>query len=199
MHAATQSNASSTVTLSLHTEIAFHSIRPDFVALYCVRSPVPAPATRVALIDEIIQGCPSWVIEILSQDRFSISPPDSFLISGVPDRRVTLTPLLGSAGRRTIRWHSSVRGLDPEAEAAAVKFREVASSLAYPVALTPGTLLVFANDRCLHGRDTFQASYNQADRWLLRTYILRDIMRISLGGLAVGGSPTPPIISARSA
>ena len=42
--AASQSNASSTVALDLHTENAFHPIRPDHIVLYAVR--VPAPSRR---------------------------------------------------------------------------------------------------------------------------------------------------------
>ena len=32
-----QSSESSNVFLELHTEIAFHAIRPDFILLYCLR------------------------------------------------------------------------------------------------------------------------------------------------------------------
>src|SRR5690606_27117820 len=50
--AETQSNASSSATLGLHTENAFHPVRPDHVVLYGVRVRRPAPATRLALVDD---------------------------------------------------------------------------------------------------------------------------------------------------
>ena len=194
-----QSNGSSAMTLSLHTEIAFHDIRPDFVALYCVRSPVPAPATQLVLLDEVVQESPAWVLDCLSQPRFSMTPPDSFIVEGMSRGRVTLTPLTGKANRKTIRWHSSLRGLDRHADAAADEFRRTASRLARNVRLTPGSLLVFANDHCLHGRDSFQASYDSTDRWLLRTYVLRDITRASRYDITDHGATILPIIPARIA
>ena len=41
--AMSQSNASWQVDLSMHTENAFHPLRPDFVLLYCVRAPGERP------------------------------------------------------------------------------------------------------------------------------------------------------------
>jgi L-asparagine oxygenase len=194
-----QSNGSSAKTLSLHTEIAFHDIRPDFVALYCVRSPVPPPATQLVLLDEVVQDSPTWVLDCLSQSRFSVTPPDSFVIEGMSRGLVRLTPLTKKANRKAIRWHSSLRGLDGQADAAADEFRRTASRLARNVALAPGSLLVFANDHCLHGRDSFQASYDDTDRWLLRTYVLRDITRASRYDITDQGAVILPVIPARIA
>lgn len=195
----TQSNGSSAKTLSLHTEIAFHDIRPDFVALYCVRSPVPVPATQLVLLDEVVQASPAWILDCLSQPRFSVAAPDSFTMEGMSGGRVTLAPLTEMGNRKAIRWHSSLRGLDRQADAAADEFRRLASSLARNITLTPGSLLVFANDHCLHGRDSFRASYDSTDRWLLRSYVLRDITRASRYDMTDHGAVILPVIPARIA
>ncbi|SCL44654.1 L-asparagine oxygenase [Micromonospora citrea] len=174
--AATQSNASSEVDLQLHTEVAFHEIRPDFVLLYGVRSPQPRPATRLVRIADAVRECSPETVRRLREPRFTIAAPDSF---SVGEEAVDgIRPIGGTPGWPTIRWHSSIAGDDPSDKAAITEFRAAAERVAHRVRLAPGSLLAFSNSRCLHGRDAFEAHYDGRDRWLLRTYVLRDITRL---------------------
>ncbi|MFG3705942.1 TauD/TfdA family dioxygenase [Micromonospora sp. NPDC047670] len=174
--AATQSNASSEVDLQLHTEVAFHEIRPDFVLLYGVRSPQPRPATRLVRIADAVGECSPETVRRLREPRFRICAPDSFSLGGAAVDGVR--PIGGTPGWPTIRWHSSIAGDDPADKAAIMEFRAAAERVAHRVRLAPGSLLAFSNSRCLHGRDAFEAHYDGRDRWLLRTYVLRDITRL---------------------
>ncbi|GGN20822.1 hypothetical protein GCM10010109_34730 [Actinoplanes campanulatus] len=173
--AATQSNASSAVDLSLHTEVAFHDIRPDFVVLYGVRSPEPRPATRLVRIADAIRECRPETVRELREQRFRIAAPESFSQARIVD---DVAPIGGSYDWPTIRWHSSIVAENTHRRAAVTDFLESAESVAHQVRLGPGSLVAFSNSRCLHGRDSFAARYDARDRWLLRTYVLRDVTRL---------------------
>jgi L-asparagine oxygenase len=173
--AATQSNESWKVDLSLHTENAFHPLRPDFVVLYCVRTPKAPPATHLSQLRDILPRLTDEEIAVLREPRFTIKVVDSFLTGGEESVRLPLSILDGCARTPTIRWHENVRGIDKTAENAASAFSTAAKAAAQAVRLQPGDLLAFANESCLHGRDKFDANLDGADRWLLRSYVRRDL------------------------
>jgi L-asparagine oxygenase len=177
--AETQSNASWKVDLCLHTENAFHPIRPDFVVLYCVRAPTPPPATRLAFIDDVIRRLTDHEAAILRQERFTVDVVESFRCEGASALSLPLRVLGGATRRQTVRWHESLRPGDDAATGAWEAFAEAAAASVCDVRLAPGDLLAFANDRCLHGRASFDARLDGQDRWLLRSYALRDRTRVA--------------------
>lgn len=175
--AATQSNESYRVELQLHTEVAFHEIRPDFVLLYGVQTPEPRPATRLVRLSDALAHCSPETVRRLSEPQFRIAAPVSFAL---PNATVdSIRPLDGTQRWPTIRWHNSITGRTVEDQAAIADFRAAAERLAYPVRLAAGSLLAFSNRRCLHGREPFEAHHDGRDRWLLRTYVLRDITQLT--------------------
>lgn len=176
--AATQSNESWKVDLSLHTENAFHPLRPDFVTLYCVRTPKAPPATHLSQLRDILPRLTDEEIEILREPRFTIKVVDSFLSGGEESVRLPLSILSGCDRTPTVRWHENIRGIDHSAENAVAAFSAAAKAAAQAVRLQPGDLLAFANETCLHGRDKFDASLDGADRWLLRSYVRRDLTQL---------------------
>ncbi len=173
--AAKQSNESWQVDLSLHTENAFHPLRPDFVVLYCVRAPSVPPATHLSLLLEILPNLTDEEMLVLREELFTIDVVDSFLTGGEQDATLPLKVLDGASRMPLVRWHQSVKGTDEPSRNAASVFSEEAIAAAQPVRLQPGDLLAFANDRCLHGRDKFDATLDGSDRWLLRSYVRRDL------------------------
>lgn len=174
-----QSNESWKVDLSLHTENAFHPLRPDFVVLYCVRTPKAPPATHLSLLKDILPRLTDEEIAVLREPRFTINVVDSFLSGGEESVRLPLSILDGCERTPTVRWHENVRGIDRSAENAAAAFSEAAKAAAKAVRLQPGDLLAFANEHSLHGRDKFDASLDGADRWLLRSYVRRDLSSLT--------------------
>jgi L-asparagine oxygenase len=175
--ASSQSNASSRVALGLHTENAFHPIRPDHIVLYGVRSPHPPPATRLALVDDVLRHLSDDELDVLRQPRFAVRVVDSHRAEGERDVEVPLAVLSGSWRRPVVRWHGSVRGTDEVAARVARSFTEAAARVVHDVRLGAGDLLAFSNERCLHGRDRFEARLDGRDRWLLRSYAVRDVAR----------------------
>lgn len=170
-----QSNESWKVDLSLHTENAFHPIRPDFVVLYCVRTPEAPPATHLAVLRDILPRLTDEEVATLKEPRFTIKVVDSFLTGGEENARLQLKILDGCSRHPVVRWHENVRGIDKSAENAVQAFSAAAKAAAQAVRLQPGDLLAFANETCLHGRDKFDASLDGSDRWLLRSYVRRDL------------------------
>jgi hypothetical protein len=177
--AATQSNASSRVELGLHTENAFHPIRPDHVVLYGVRVRPggPAPATRLAFVDDVLAQLSDDELDVLRQRRFAVRVVDSHRAEGERDLELPLAVLGGSWRRPVVRWHGSVRGTDEVAERVARSFAEAAARVVREVRIEAGDLLAFSNERGLHGRDRFEARLDGRDRWLLRAYAVRDVAR----------------------
>jgi L-asparagine oxygenase len=173
--ATTQSNASFKVDLGLHTENAFHPIRPDWVALYCVRTPPEAPSTRLVFLDEVLAQLTDDEIAVLREPRFTIRVVDSHLAEGEKDIALPVAPLSGSPRDPVIRWHETLTANDDVAERAMRAFSAAAKRATRYVTLGEGDMLVFANEFCLHGRDKFEARLDGTDRWTLRGYALRDI------------------------
>jgi L-asparagine oxygenase len=173
----TQSNAGFKVDLKMHTENAFHPLRPDFVCLYCVRSPEETPATRLAMLDEILAQLTDEEIAVLREPRFTIRVVDSHRAEGEADMELEVTPLTGSPRRPVIRWHETVRANDNIAARVCQAFEEAARNATRYVRLERGDMLAFANHTCLHGRDRFDAALDGTDRWVLRGYGLRDLTR----------------------
>jgi hypothetical protein len=176
--AQTQSNASWQVELNLHTENAFHPVRPDFVVLCCVRAPRQPPATRLALLRDLLPLLSDHELAILRQPRFTVHVTDSFRAEGQADLDVPLAALSGSQRWPVLRWHDTLRGTDEAAERLCTVIRHAAAGITRQIDLHAGDLLAFANDRCLHGRDRFDTNLDGQDRWLLRSYVLRDPSRI---------------------
>jgi len=175
--AETQSNASFKVDLSMHTENAFHPIRPDWVGLYCVRTTAEAPATRLAFLDEILAQLTDDEIAILRERRFELRVVDSHLAEGEADIGLPVAPIAGSPRQPVIRWHETLKATDPVAARAADAFALATERVTRRVTLHAGDMLLFANECCLHGRDSFPARLDGTDRWLLRGYALRDLTK----------------------
>jgi L-asparagine oxygenase len=172
--AMSQSNASWQVDLSMHTENAFHPLRPDFVLLYCVRAPENAPATRLARIDDVVAHLTDQEVGVLSEERFGVHVVDSFKVEGEDDLELPVRVLNGSVRHPIVRWHETLRGRDEAAARVCRAFEEACQRATLEVALQPGDMLAFNNQRCLHGRGRFDARLGGQDRWLLRSYVLRD-------------------------
>ena len=127
--AMTQSNASSRVELGLHTENAFHPVRPDHLVLYAVRVRRPlAPATRLVMIDDVLRRLSDDELAVLRQRRFTVRVVESHRVGGERDVEVPLAVLSGSWRRPVVRWHGTLRATDDVAARAARSFAEAAAS-----------------------------------------------------------------------
>jgi L-asparagine oxygenase len=72
---------------------------------------------------------------------------------------------------------AETRGVDPAAQAALDELSAVATRERLVVHLEEGDLLVVDNRRAVHGRTRFKPRHDNMDRWLLRAFLTRDLMR----------------------
>lgn len=83
-----------------------------------------------------------------------------------------------SASRPRIRADfAETSGLDQAAQKALDELRDCAIDAAVEIRLRSGDLLLVDNHRAFHGRTPFRARGDGADRWLLRTFVTKDLSR----------------------
>jgi L-asparagine oxygenase len=179
-----QSSISSDVRLKDHVEMAFSEYRSDFVVLACLRPDHDRVAgTTLASGSRTLALLDADTVEVLRQKRFKTAVDESFLRSCGYSDLIWIGPIAVVAGeesRPLLRADfAETRGIDDDeaAETALLALREAAVSVAVTVLLEAGDVLVVDNHRAFHGRTPFQARGDGRDRWLLRTYLTRDLSR----------------------
>ncbi len=183
--ASTPSNESSSFELDLHTELVFSrrhperpmdALCPHFIVLACLRGD-PAARTVIVSNRDLVASLDQSDVDLLRSGMFELQAPYSFTRDGDRSRPWTdpvalLTgpdsdPCLAmdlACGTRAISAEGE-RALEALRRAAAPAERRVEISLA------AGDVLVLDNRRCLHGRSSFTARFDESDRWLLRGYV----------------------------
>jgi hypothetical protein len=81
---------------------------------------------------------------------------------------------------------AETRGIDARAQRAVVALHKAADACVQKVGLLPGDLLVVDNHSAFHGRTPFVRRGDGRDRWLLRTFVTRDLAK-SIASRAGGG------------
>jgi alpha-ketoglutarate-dependent taurine dioxygenase len=192
-NAANLSSQSSQVLLGLHTEIAFHPVMPDYILFYCLRSARDGDAmTLVAGARSIISLLPPGHRPALFRRVFRTGIDHSY---GSPNGRAGNGPLVcvlhGDPFDPLLRLDPDLMlGGDEEADAALAEIGSASKACEASVALTTSDLLLIDNRRAVHGRSPFNAYYDGEDRWLQRSFVLRDLGRFSAermdGGRMIG-------------
>jgi L-asparagine oxygenase len=178
----TQQSISSEADLYKHVESAFTEDRPDYVVLFCLRADHEKIAgTTLSPIDAMLPQLSAGAVDILRQPRFKTTVDASFLrgIGSVDPIYVgPIRVLTGSLSRPGIRADfAETTGLDSAAKSALNELRRTADEVAIEIRLEPGDLLFVDNHHAFHGRTPFRARWDGADRWLLRTFVARDLSR----------------------
>lgn len=178
----TQQSVSSETELYSHVESAFSDDRPDYIALFCLRAdPERAAATTLSPIQSVLPHLSQHVVRVLWQPRFRTKVDASFLRGTNATSPVYVEPiqiLSGSKERPRVRADfAETSGLDPAAEAALLELKGYVDAIAVPVKLEAGDMLFVDNGRAFHGRTPFRARFDGSDRWLLRMFLTRDLVR----------------------
>ncbi|MFC8096340.1 TauD/TfdA family dioxygenase [Streptomyces sp. NPDC057301] len=165
------------VELTFHTENAFHTHRPDFVLLMCLRSDHEGVAgLRTSCIRQILPML-SWVDrEALYRADYVTAPPPSFggATNGVTEHAVLVGDLFDPDLRVDFAATAAQSG---QAELAMAELESACHAQALTFRLRPGDLAIVDNRVTLHGRTAYQARYDGRDRWLQRTFVLTDLRR----------------------
>ena len=135
--------------------------------------------TTLSSVDRILPLLDAATIETLREPRFRTTVDGSFLrgegIEG-PIWVDSISALSGPRNRPRLRVDfAETEGKDSEAQEALDRLDWVAGEVAVEIKLAPGDLIVVDNHRAFHGRTPFTPHYDGLDRWLLRTFITKDL------------------------
>jgi hypothetical protein len=174
-HEREQTGASSTVTLSAHTEDAFHPARANLLLLACVRNDNAVPTvlssvrhTRLSAADRILLERPT--LPILPDDSYSST--NGHAGTGPPEV-ATLWNGDEGLGIRYDPAYTPLEQADPTYRDAYNRLTAELDRVALDVTLEAGEVLVIDNDVAVHGRQPFRARYDGTDRWLKRVSVRR--------------------------
>ncbi|MGE6348598.1 hypothetical protein EXW28_29275 (plasmid) [Bacillus mycoides] len=172
-----QENTGSDI-LEFHTEDGFHPYKPDFLALYCVKSDKEAKAkTITSSIRKVLFNLSNDVIEILRKPLYKINAPSSFLENGDEDSYHTTIPVLSGPllDPDICMDFYLMEPQTPMAKWALEYLKKQLLENCIQVALKPGELLVVDNKKAIHARTGFTPKYDGNDRWLQRMFAVRNI------------------------
>jgi L-asparagine oxygenase len=178
----TQQSISSRALLELHCETVFTDHRADVIGLLCLR-PDPERMARTVLAPTaaILPLLDPETRRILGEPLFSTTVDSSFLRGSGIDHAIVTGPIRvldGDPDRPRIRCDfAETKGLDSAAQDALDTLYLAASDSLIDIRLDSGDLLLIDNHDAFHGRSSFRCHGNGNDRWLLRTFITRDLSR----------------------
>jgi hypothetical protein len=167
--ASEQISSSFDVELEMHTEIAFHDFRPDYVLLFCVRGDANA-ITYISDIDDFYESLPQDCLNELAKPQFYTYPDISFSV----ERKVKpIGPFsIINMDSRTIRFDSNLTFSETSAATDSIKvLKELISKTRHSITLSTGDYLAIDNSKCIHGRAPYQPKFDGSDRWLKRMFV----------------------------
>ncbi|WP_433528504.1 TauD/TfdA family dioxygenase [Micromonospora sp. CA-263727] len=168
------------VLFELHTENAFHPVRPDFLGLLCLRTDHDGRAASVT--SSILQALPrlgEHHLTVLREPRFQTRLAPSFCRNR-PDRPYhAAVPVLTGTTERPLLCvdFDDTRGCDRAAERALDALHAALRDVRVETLLRPGSLVILDNSVTVHGRNAFTPRYDGRDRWLQRMFAIRSARR----------------------
>jgi L-asparagine oxygenase len=177
----TQQSISSRALLELHCETVFTDNRADVIGLLCLRpDPERVAGTVLTSTSMFLPLLDDKTVAILHEPRFSTTVDGSFLRGAGIGYPITIGPIRVLDGNIRPRLRcdfAETKGLDDEAQAALDALYKAACASLIEVRLDAGDLLFIDNHDAFHGRTSFTFHGRADDRWLLRTFITRDLSR----------------------
>jgi len=169
-----QISSSSEVALALHTELAFHPYKPDYVVLLCLRGD-PAALTTYAILTELLEELSDETISVLHQQWYTTTIDLSFILNGATDRKIPTSVLNTIDGITTLTYDEAlIKPINKLADTALAELKTAINKCTHSVALEKGDMLILRNKTVIHGRNSFKPRYDGTDRWLLRALVVAE-------------------------
>jgi len=169
-----QISSSSETVLALHTELAFHPYKPDYVFLMCLREDLSA-LTTYAVLSEILTNLSEETKSVLHQQWFTTTIDLSFILSGAIDKTIPTTILTTTDEGTTFTYDEAlIKPTNELADAALKELKNAINKSIRYVALETGDLLILNNKTVVHGRNPFKPKYDGTDRWLQRALVIKE-------------------------
>jgi len=170
-----QSSDCSKINLELHVEIAFHTFKPDYLLLSCLRGDRDQNAyTLISSLNKIGDVVDESLKEELKKPQFKFRAID-YSFGGAAEEFYCnrIIPVLdGEGDEMTITYDLDLmRGVNGIAQAALDQLKSRIESVQEKIMLEPGDLLVIDNKRAIHGRTAFTPYFDGHDRWLQRVLV----------------------------
>jgi len=179
--AQTQTSLGSRVELELHTEQAFSMLRPDIVSLGCVRGH-PDAKTYSLPAHLLLEQLDAAERRLLRQRLWMTGVDQSFRMDGhefmYGDVRGPLPVVSGADEDPAIIFDQDLmKGTDEQSHAMVERITEIYHAHRHGHVLEPGQILLVDNVRTVHGRSSFTPSFGPTDRFLIRSFVVRDLLR----------------------
>jgi L-asparagine oxygenase len=179
--ATTQTSLSSVIELQVHTEQAFSDLRPDYLSLACLRDD-PCASTFIITAKEIASRCTPEEIDLLRQPRWTTTIDASFLGQGHDYEAGLLRgpmPVFYGAPDDPfmILDQDLMRGTDQVAQDLLKRVISAYLDGRCAYTLRQGEVLILDNKRAAHGRSDFIARFDGTDRFVIRSFVVRDLDR----------------------
>ena len=195
----TQTSLGSTVELEIHTEQAFSKWKPDFLSLACLRSD-PEAKTYVLHKHDIMKNLTEYQRGLLYKPLWTIGIDMSFKMNKniefiEKDMRGPM-PIIHKDGvdKDPIRaeWlekgyyscdqindklvfdQDLMNGITEEAERLKKDIIQIYYDHRKSYVLQQGDILILDNRRVVHGRSSYQPKFDGEDRFILRSFVLKD-------------------------
>ncbi len=179
--ATTQTSMGSSVELELHTEQAFSSLRPDVLSLACLRGH-PDAKTYVLPAHALIEHLTVFERELLRQKLWMTEVDPSFRLGGHEFldgiNRGPLPIVAGAEDDPTVCFDQDLMsGTTEQAQGMIQRVTEIYQAHRHSHTLTPGQILLVDNVRSVHGRSPFSPAFDEHDRFIIRSFAVRDLVR----------------------
>jgi L-asparagine oxygenase len=179
--AQSQTSLGSGVELELHTEQAFSKLRPDVLSLACLRGH-PDARTYVLPVHVLLEHLTPFERKLLRRPLWMTGVDGSFKLGGHEflegEVRGPLAIVGGAEEDPSIVFDQDLMsGTTGEAQAMIARIVEVYRSERFAVTLEPGQILLVDNVRAVHGRSPFKPNFDGSDRFIIRSFAVRDLVR----------------------
>ncbi len=179
--AESQTSLGSGVELELHTEQAFSRLRPDILSLACLRGN-PEAKTYVLPAHTLLAHLSPFERKLLRRELWMTGVDGSFKQDGREflegDERGPLAIVGGAEDDPAIVFDQDLmKGITAEAQALIARVVEVYHARRSAIVLEPGQILLVDNVRAVHGRSPFKPAWDGRDRFIIRSFAVRDLVR----------------------
>jgi L-asparagine oxygenase len=179
--AQSQTSLGSGVELELHTEQAFSKLRPDVLSLACLRGH-PEAKTYVLPAHVLLEHLTAFERKLLRRPLWMTGVDGSFKLGGHEfregDERGPLAIIGGAEDDPSIVFDQDLMSATTEeAQAMIPRIVEVYRAHRFSVTMEPGQILLLDNVRAVHGRSPFTPNFDGSDRFIIRSFAIRDLVR----------------------
>ena len=171
-----QTSLSSKTELELHTEQAFSELRPDYLSLACLKGDKNAKTYLLDIYD-LMDSLDIEDICLLKQSLWNIGVDLSFKMNGCSHHVRGPIPIISVLDQSLqLNFDQDLMiGLNEEANILIKKIIEIYYGRRKHIILKPGDLLIINNHKAVHGRSTFTPNFDGNDRFIIRSFIMKDL------------------------